>query len=152
MQKINDLILELENNINNFTQVNNAISYASIGWHIEHCLVIFSRVISALENSNPQEYKSQFNFKRSLLFITNTIPRGKVKAPSVALPEGEITETSLKEHLEKVKLKLSRISALPKNSFFAHPFLNDLNVKQTQKYFVLHTTHHVKIIRDIVNK
>lgn len=152
MQKINDLILELENNISNFTKINNAVSNASTGWHIEHCLVIFSRVISALESSNPDDYKSKFNFKRSLLFFTNTIPRGKVKAPNVALPEGEFTELSLKEHLEKVKLKISRINSLPKNSFFAHPFLNDLNVKQTQKFFVLHTTHHLKIIRDIVNK
>lgn len=152
MQKINDLILELENNISNFTKINNAVSNASVGWQIEHCLVIFSRVISALESSNPDDYKSKFNFKRSLLFFTNTIPRGKVKAPNVALPEGEFTELSLKEHLEKVKLKISRINSLPKNSFFAHPFLNDLNVKQTQKFFVLHTTHHLKIIRDIVNK
>lgn len=152
MEKLNNLIQELEGNISNFETVNPTVSNASIGWHIDHCLIIFSRVLSALEKSNPEEYKPKFNWKRTLVFATNTISRGKVKAPSVALPEGEITEKSLREHLEKVKTKILKIETFPKNSFFPHPFLDDLNVKQTKKFLVLHTTHHVKIIRDILNK
>jgi hypothetical protein len=152
MQKLDKLIQELEANIANFETVNLAVSKASIGWHIDHCLIILSRVISALEKSNPDDYKPKFNWKRVLVFATNTVSRGKIKAPSVALPEGEITEALLKQHLEKVKAKILKIETFHKNSFFPHPFLNDLNVKQTQKFLVLHTTHHLKIIRDILKK
>lgn len=152
MQKLNNVIQELESNIKNFETVNSTVSNASIGWHVDHCLIIFSRVLSALEKSNPEEYKPKFNWKRTLVFATNTISRGKIKAPSIALPEGNTSEKSLHEQLEKVKTKLATIHNLPKNSFFPHPFLDDLNVKQTKKFLVLHTTHHLKIIRDILKK
>ena len=150
MQKLNDLITELENNIPNLEKTNLAISKASVGWQIDHCLLVLSRIISALEKSNPADFKPKFNMKRFLVFTTNTIPRGKAKAPEVAMPTGEISINSLKENLEKVKNKISKIDSFHKNSFFSHPYFNDLNVKQTQKFLVLHTTHHIKIIRDIV--
>lgn len=152
MEQLNNLIHELESNIKNFETVNSTVSNASIGWHIDHCLIIFSRVLTALEKSNPDDYRPKFNWKRSLVFMTNTISRGKIKAPSVAIPEEVCTEKSLLEHLEKVRGKLTLLDTLPKNSFFPHPFLDDLNVKQTKKFLVLHTTHHVKIIRDILKK
>lgn len=152
MQKLDRLIQELESNIKNFEVANPLVSKAAVGWHIDHCLVIISRVISALEKSDPAEFKPQFSWKRVLIFATNTVPRGKIKAPDVALPQGEITEESLKGNLEKVKEKILKIEKFDKNNFFPHPFLNDLNVKQTQKFLILHTTHHVKIIRDILKK
>lgn len=152
MQKLDKLIHELESNIKNFEVTNTSVSKVAIGWHIDHCFLIISRVISALEKSNPADFKPNFSWKRMLVFATNTVPRGKIKAPDVVLPQGEISEKSLKEHLEKVKAKILKIEELDKNSFFLHPFLNDLNVKQTQKFLVLHTTHHVKIIRDMLKK
>lgn len=152
MQQLDKLILELENNIANVDVVNPAVSKAAIGWHIDHCLLIISRVISALEKSDPSNYKPKFNWKRIFVFATNTVSRGKIKAPDVVLPQGEISQKSLTEHLEKVKVKILKLDTLPKNSFFPHPFLNDLNVKQTRNFLILHTTHHVKIIRDILKK
>ena len=150
MQKLTNLLVELENAIPHLEKTNPAISKASIGWQIDHCLLVLSRIISALENSNPAEFKSKFNMKRFLVFTTNTIPRGKAKAPDVVLPTGEMSIKSLTENLEKVKNKIARIETLHKNNFFAHPYFDDLNVKQTQKFLVIHTTHHLKIIRDIL--
>lgn len=150
MQKLNNLIAELNSNIPNLENRNLAVSNATVGWQIEHSLRVLSRIISALEKSNPNDYKSKFNFKRFLIFTTNKIPRGKVKAPQIVQPIDAISINSLKENLEKVKIKIATLDTLPKNNFFPHPFLNDLNVKQTQKFLVLHTMHHLKIIRDIV--
>ncbi|WP_395044738.1 hypothetical protein [Flavobacterium sp.] len=152
MRKLNQLLSELENNIPNLEKSNLAISKANVGWQIDHCLIVLSRITSALEKSNPEEFKPKFNFKRFMVFTTNTIPRGKAKAPEVVMPVGEITENSLREKLEKVKAKVLKMETFHKNSFFAHPYFNDLNVKQTQKFLILHTTHHIKIIRDIVKK
>lgn len=150
MQKLNNLLNELENNIPNLEKSNLAVSKASVGWQIDHCLLVLARIISALEKSNPEEFKPKFNMKRFIVFTTNTIPRGKAKAPEVAMPTGEISINSLKENLEKVKSKILKLETFHKNNFFPHPYFNDLNVKQTQKFLVLHTTHHLKIIRDIV--
>lgn len=152
MQKLDRLIQELESNIKNFEVTNLSISKAAIGWHIDHCFIMISRVISALEKSDPADFKPNFSWKRIIVFATNTVPRGKIKAPDVVLPQGEITEQSLKQHLEKVKEKILKIEKFDKNSFFPHPFLKDLNVKQTRKFLILHTTHHVKIMRDILKK
>jgi hypothetical protein len=37
-----------------------------------------------------------------------------------------------------------------KNQFFPHPFLGNLNKKQTIHFLSIHTLHHLKIINDIL--
>ena len=122
-----------------------------MGWHIEHSLKTIDQIVTACAASNPKEYKRTFNFKRFLIVdVLHKIPRGKVKAPKLVRPEGEISKESLVLSLKNLKATLANWQQLDKNAFFKHPFFDDLNKKATVKFLVLHTNHHFRIINDIL--
>ena len=151
MEKLNHLIAELESKITYNETVNLEVSTGSVGWHIEHSLKTIDQIVTACKASNPDEYKWKFNFKRFLIVaILNKIPRGKVKAPKSVQPEGTISQETLELTLKNLKHNLSNWDQLEKNAYFQHPFLDELNKKATEKFLVLHTNHHFKIINDIL--
>ena len=85
-----------------------------------------------------------------MVFTTGKIPRGKIRAPKVVTPFDVATAEELKSKIEIAKNNISKLNNLPKNSFFKHPFLSNLNLKQTEKFLAIHTKHHLKIIEDIL--
>ena len=150
MNSLNNLLLQLENHIPNFEKTNSKISNSTIGWQIDHCLLVINGVMSQIEISNPTEFQSKFNFNRFIVFTTGKIPRGKIRAPKVVTPFDVATAEELKSKIEIAKNNISKLNNLPKNSFFKHPFLSNLNLKQTEKFLAIHTKHHLKIIEDIL--
>ena len=149
MQSLEELIYKLESFVPISEHKNTGVSQATIGWQIEHSLLVFNGVITQLELSNPQEFKKSFNLKKFIIFLTKKIPRGKVRAPKTVTPTEEITQENLLNNIQTAKNNIEKMKVLPKNAFFKHPFLNHLNKKDTYKFLQLHTIHHVKIIEDI---
>ncbi len=150
MNHLQNLIQQLENNISNFEKTNPKVSNSTIGWQIDHCLLVINGVMSQLEISNPTEFQSKFNWNRFIVFTTGKIPRGKIRAPKVVTPVDVATLEELKSKIEIAKNNIQKLNNLPKNSFFKHPFLSNLNVKQTEKFLAIHTNHHMKIIQEIL--
>lgn len=151
MEKIQQLIAQLESKIAEHETVNLEASAGSVGWHIEHSLKTIDQIVTACKASNPSAYKWKFNFKRFLIVdVLNKIPRGKVKAPKLVRPEGEISKESLELSFKNLKDNLEDWKQLDKNAYFQHPFFDELNKKATEKFLVLHTNHHFKIINDIL--
>ncbi len=150
MSTLQSLLLQLENHISNFEKTNENVSSSTIGWQIDHCLLVINGVISQIEISNPSEYQSKFNFNRFIVFTTGKIPRGKIRAPKIVTPVDVATLEELKSKIEIAKNNVQKLNDLPKNSHFKHPFLSNLNVKQTEKFLMIHTKHHLKIIQDIL--
>ncbi len=151
MQNLHPLINQLESKISQFETTNFSISGASVGWHIEHSLKTIDQIITACKNSEPSKYKWQFNFKRFLILtIAKKIPRGKAKAPKIVRPDGEISIQSLEISIQKVYENITDWDKLDNNAHFYHPFFGDLNKKETENFLVLHTKHHLSIIKDIL--
>lgn len=152
MKSLADLINELDNKTPFIAQKNTAVSQASIGWHLEHSLLALIKMISAVENSTPAEYKKEFNLKRFIVLMLGKIPRGKAKAPESVIPAEEITTASLLPLIEKAKQKVEAFEKLSEDKFFTHPVFGDVQVKQARKVIAIHTSHHLKIINDIIGK
>lgn len=150
MEELKKLLIVLENKIPNQEAINSLISKSSVGWHIEHSLLVMNLVIESVEKSNPDNYKRAFNFNRFLVFTMNKIPRGKVRAPKAVQPKEDFTTDSLKIHLEKGKNNFEILNSLSANNYFEHPFMGNLNLKATIKFINLHTKHHLKIINQII--
>jgi hypothetical protein len=131
---------------------NSTVSEKGIFWHLNHSLIILINVSKMLKKSDPSDYKSTFNFKRSLVFALNFFPRGKGKAPKATHPPDNITKEELLKQLEEAKQQTNSIEDLPTKSNFKHPLFGVLNLKQTLKFLKLHTNHHLKICRDIIKK
>ncbi|WP_264564585.1 DUF1569 domain-containing protein [Flavobacterium sp. N3904] len=150
MNELEEQLIDLESKIENQEIINPLVSKSSVGWHIEHSLLVMNLVIESIQKSNPENYKKTFNFNRILVFTLNKIPRGRVRAPKAVQPKDDLKTDSLKIHLEKAKSNLDKLSTLPANSYFEHPFMGNLNLKQTIKFVKIHTHHHNKIINAII--
>lgn len=149
---INDKINELESLIEHAEKSNTAISKGGVAWHIDHSLKVINGIVKTLQTSNPDEYKWSFNATKTLVMTTGVIPRGKAKAPKyVRVAEGtEITKEDLKTQLVEVKTELEKLTDLPKKAHFKHPIFGLVNLEDSKKFLVIHTNHHLKIIKDIV--
>jgi hypothetical protein len=150
MKNLDAILPELANYIADYNQSNHAISEASVGWHIEHSLLVIKQVTATVAQSEPKLYKSKFNIKRFFVFLTKIIPRGKAQAPKVVIPVEEITFDSLQESLKNTHQAITYLKDCEENQYFMHPFFGQLNKKQTIKFLAIHTEHHLKIIRDIL--
>lgn len=150
MPKLLELIKELELQIENLDKVNHTVSMGSVGWHIEHSLLVITQIIEGIKLSDPSKYKWEFNFKRLVILGFNKIPRGKAKAPASVQPNELLTQALLLESVNKAKNSLKELDACESNKYFTHPFFAHLNVAPTKRFFVVHTTHHLRIIKDIL--
>ena len=150
MKNLDAILPELANYIADYNQSNKAISEVSVGWHIEHSLLVIKQITATVAQSEPKLYKSKFNVKRFVVFLTKTIPRGKAKAPKVVIPSEEITVDLLQESLKNTYQAITYLKDCEANQYFMHPFFGQLNKKQTIKLLAIHTEHHLKIIRDIL--
>ena len=100
MEKLLKLIKQMEMNIPNYAIQQKAISAANVGWHIDHSLLVFVRIITAMETSDPALYKSSFNLKKLLVYTLNKIPRGRAKAPKIVQPTGDIIPDKLMTNVD----------------------------------------------------
>ena len=150
MKNLDAILPELANYIADYNQFNHAISEASVGWHIEHSLLVIKQVTATVAQSEPKLYKSKFNLSRFFVFLLKTIPRGKAKAPKVVIPVDEITLETLQESLKNTYQAITYLKDCEANQYFMHPFFGQLNKKQTIKFLEIHTEHHLKIVRDIL--
>ncbi len=150
MKKLEILLKEIENNIPNQEIINTKVSEASIGWHIEHTLLVINGIIKTTANSNPNNYKWSFSLPRTVTFIKGDFPRGRAKAPKAVVPRTAFNIESLKNHLNATHQNLKDLQVLDAKNHFLHPMFGKLNLKQTIKFLGIHTRHHVDIINDIL--
>ena len=150
MKKLSLLVSTLESNIPFHETINNNVSKASVGWHLDHSFKVLNAVLLSLIDSKTEEYQWKFNKTRFIVYALGFFPRGKVKAPKSVQSYEAIILNDLKIQLETFKSRISEINALDKNANFNHPIFGVLNLKQTIYFLQLHTKHHLKIIDDIL--
>lgn len=126
------------------------VSKASVGWHLEHSLLILNGSLKGLTMTNPKDFNPKSSIKKFLFLNFGMIPRGKIKSPKQFIPLETPTKESIKKLLNLAKERLEAVKNLPEKSYITHPFLGDLDKKTTLKFLGLHTNHHLKIIDDIL--
>ena len=148
----NDLLLskvsELEQAIPTQHLQAPSVSKVQLGWHIEHSLLTINRIIGALEKSDPDAYKRKFNIGRLIMFKAKFFPRGRAQSPKAVIPK-EFDEVTLMTHVVSTRERLPGLEQLEENKYFYHPYLGNLNVEDAKRFLLIHTEHHLKIIRDI---
>jgi hypothetical protein len=150
MTKLSALVHELESKITQNEKLNTAVSQKSVGWHIQHSLLVGLQIINAVEKSNHENYKWKFNLNRSFVYTLNKIPRGKGKAPESVKPSVAFNIDDLNKDFQLLKTRLHVLNDLHPSSYFKHPYFGDLNLKATVKMLEIHTRHHLDIINDII--
>jgi hypothetical protein len=150
MEVLIHLVNKLESNIDSKDVFNSHVSQVDVSWHLAHSLKVLHNIIKVLQVSNPADYRWRFNLNRSFVYFINFIPRGKGKAPKAVIPAEDISIEELREEIATVRQLLDELPHLDAKSNFTHPYFGQLNLKQTKKFLVIHTKHHLKIIDDII--
>ncbi|WOD44873.1 DUF1569 domain-containing protein [Hwangdonia lutea] len=144
------LLSEIEQNIPFKDKTNPKVTNSDIGWQLDHSLQVFNAVCEWTINSNPKDYERKFSFWRMVLFPIGYIPRGKVKAPKIVRPPNIILDEDLKAQLQTAKTHIEALKTLPENAYFKHFIFGKLSKQQTLRFLQMHTNHHLKIVRDML--
>jgi hypothetical protein len=131
--------------------LNSAVSSVNVGWHIEHSLLVISKIIETVVNSDPAKYEWKFDFKRSFVFFLGKFPRGKAKAPEVVIPV-QNSQPDFDALFHSTRAAIIQLQNAQKNQFFVHPIFGKLNKKDTFTMLDIHTKHHLLIIQDIISQ
>lgn len=150
MKKLEDLLKKMEGFVPQFKYQNFEVSNASIGWQLEHIMLVINNVIIAIEVSNPQDYRGKWNLSRAVVMTKGSIPRGKAKAPHRVQPADEYDEATLSAHLSQTRQHLNKLKNLNKDLFFDHPIFGHMKLKSAVKFLEIHTNHHLSIVKDIL--
>jgi len=126
------------------------VSVVNIGWHIEHSLLVVTKIIGSLCDSNPSNYRPRFNLVRTLIFFRDRFPRGRGKAPDEVKPKGG-HPIDFDRLFSKAEIAVGRLATAHPNQYFEHPLFGSLNRKNTYILLDIHTRHHLNIIRDILS-
>lgn len=129
-----------------------SVSSAPVDWHLSHSLKVINNIITNLESSDPEDFKKEFSFWKILIFLTRKIPRGRARSPKVVLPPDEITVKDLENEWRKAKQNVHLLNTFPRKAHFEHPYFKHLDRNQTKTFLEIHTEHHLKIIREILEK
>ncbi|MFN0083183.1 MAG: hypothetical protein ACKVOM_11765 [Ferruginibacter sp.] len=150
MQKLSAYIEALAEKIEHAEKINPAVSSSSVGWHVQHSLMVITAISDQLKKSDSFEYKYRFNKWRTLVFLMNKIPRGKGKSPSFVNPLQVSSVVDLLAMVESSKMMIKELKTFPKHSYFTHPYFGKLHLNSSIQFLNIHTNHHLKIIKDIV--
>ena len=150
MNKINNLLNELEAQIESYSSLNKAISEGNVGWHIVHSCLVINSVCAAVVKSDASKFIKKFSFKAFLVLLLKSFTRGKAKAPSFTMPSEELSPASILKSIQSSRASIESLAKAGKNQYFTHPIFGDLNTGQTFKFLGVHTNHHLKIIKDIL--
>ena len=149
MQKLINLVDELASYIPQLEARNEAVSASSVGWQIEHSLLVISSVIEGVKRSDPSKYKWSFKPIKYLIFWRGKIPRGKSRAPKFVTPD-TFTAESLLKHIDQCRAKVMELDSIGAGHYFSHPYFGDTKKKDVIPFLEMHTDHHLKIIKDIL--
>lgn len=151
MNNLDNLINQLESRIEFAENLNQKISQANAGWHIEHSLMTINGITDFLINSDPDDYKWKFNLTRIAVLTIRKIPRGRAKSPEEVQPGVNINNISLQKHISETRKKIQELEFISKDKYFEHPYFGKLKLEQTINFLEIHTIHHLEIIKDILN-
>ena len=141
-----------------FQAKTDAVSAWSVGEQLEHTAIALNLIGDAITNmlANPdQDADHEANELGQAVLEGGAIPRGRGKAPDFLLPQGESVPANVnaellqaKEKWDALSEKSEEIDACP--ATFAHFALGAFTPAQWARFTAVHTDHHIKIIRDVI--
>ena len=73
------------------------------------------------------------------------------KSPKYVLPPEHIEKAQLDNQLSTAKTLIPQLGGVTNKATFKHPYFGILTKRQSIRFIEVHTKHHLKIIRDILN-
>ncbi len=149
---LNDEFTKIEQLVSKRDAKNTQVSSASVAWHLDHMLKTINQISDRVIDSNPDDYTYNFNIQQVVVHTTGMIPRGAAQSPQNVRPPKVIQTDSIYIQLKDAKTKISKLISLDEDAYFEHPVFDNLDRDQTRRFLEIHTKHHLKIIKDILDE
>jgi hypothetical protein len=127
-----------------------SVSHWSVGMQIHHCCLATAAICQSLIDSKPPPPRRRWSPITSIVFLSGRIPRGRGKAPEVALPKQDISTDELVPLLDRSEQLLEQVSQLDRSRWFKHFAFGILDRDKSLKLLRIHNRHHLRIVADIV--
>ena len=150
MKKLLKVLNDFEKQAPLYLNNNKMVSEANVGWHIMHSCLVITSITDAIMKSDPSLYNKKFSWKAFFVLLFNKIPRGKAKAPSFTQPASEVSSDMVLQQIADARKSAELLLTLNKNKYFTHPIFGDLQLPTAIRFLYVHSYHHEKIIRDIL--
>ena len=150
MKKLLKVLNDFEKQAQLYLNNNQMVSEANVGWHIMHSCLVITSITDAIMKSDPSLYNKKFSWKAFFVLLFNKIPRGKAKAPSFTQPASEVSSDMVLQQIADARKSAELLLTLNKNKYFTHPIFGDLQLPTAIRFLYVHSYHHEKIIRDIL--
>ena len=152
VRQLDDLASEIANLVSQGACYSTAVSAWTVGQHLEHTLISISSCIKGLLYQTPFVGVREKNEYRDYLFKHESIPRGAIAAPAVAMPSSDATEKTITRLLRKTSNRIRVFSDIVENRTILHPIMGVLSRDECAHFLVIHTRHHLAIIADIMQE
>lgn len=142
-----------------FYAVADTVSLWSPAEHLYHLAVANKLMLGNIETLYVGEDSSILkkggpNWNGKLIFLFGKIPRGKGKAPAILKPNDDLLKDDVIREITESKKSMAFVgSKLPAlldvKGRLAHPNLGEFNAVQWLRFAVIHSNHHLRIIKEI---
>ncbi len=129
------------------------------GWsaaeQLDHTLKVDSSILRRLtESPEPPSLPKPINLAGRLILAIGWIPRGKAQSPKTL--RGEPADcAALSAALASVREQLGTVTQAQVDRsklLLPHPRFSGLTTQEALRFAVIHTEHHLKIVREILGK
>jgi hypothetical protein len=129
------------------------VSDWSVGRQVDHMLNVAQGAHTRLTGESA-ELARGINLAGRLLLGLGWLPRGVGKSPRSVLPAEAPVATVEVERLGRLRQDFQALGKgagklTSRRRIFPHPYFGGLDARQTLRFLVVHTHHHLKIVRDI---
>ena len=128
-----------------------SVSQWSIHQHVEHLALVVLRSADIIQRLNAGEGETGGRPKAvaRLMLLSGQIPRGRGESPEFVLPGDAPDPGHVRSLIEGGRVALREAGPPRGDNRQDHPFLGAFTAKQWLRFAVVHTRHHLGIIRDI---
>ncbi len=151
IERLSQQLEEIKKHIDRGDVTDLTVSKKGTYWQLDHALQVINGIVEVLKQSDPKDCEPKFSFLKFFIMTTGYMPRGKARAPKQTVSDKVVTKDDLLSLHKKAMDSIGKLITLSDQSCFKHPFFGWLQKKDTIKFIGIHTHHHLKIVRDIVN-
>lgn len=127
------------------------ISGWTVGQQIEHVCMTIVRVHKELFSPASLNRKTHLKPLGRAILTVGRIPRGRGKAPAVVRPSDGSTTEQVQAVVLNAKASGAEVANAPEAGTFDHPIFGVLDKKRAIRFLEVHTDHHIRIIKDILD-
>ncbi|MEL6812141.1 MAG: DUF1569 domain-containing protein [Bacteroidota bacterium] len=143
---------EIEQKIQFRDELNPKVSQVAVAWHLDHMLKTINGISDSLVASDPTTFENGLKPIGRLSLTLNFIPRGQAESPASVRPPDVIKTEDIEHQLAQAREKIKIAFAQEEDAHFHHPVFGTINKNPSLRFIEVHTEHHLKIIRDILEE